>query len=148
VVAGELQAWLREPGGKIVPMSAEEWGADAFPSPDQARARLPNRGYVEMHVIFEAAELDRVFGAVSKVGHSLTSGQVQKRIHEEIERRAKAGELAPSRRKEAIYIAGWSKELKSNNDAHYTSVDGIRTSADFINFYDRMKAKFAPAVEI
>jgi endogenous inhibitor of DNA gyrase (YacG/DUF329 family) len=59
VLGGTLRAALRAPGGKITYPSAEQWRANGFPAPDEARARWEA---VPMHVIFDVGEFDRTFG--------------------------------------------------------------------------------------
>lgn len=61
VLDGTLPAALRAPGGKIVYLSRDEWRAQGFPAPDEAKARLPSRGGIPMHVILVLTELDQAF---------------------------------------------------------------------------------------
>ena len=81
VFADELPAWLREPGGKISRMTAAEWREDGFPAPDEAMARLPSRRHVPMHVIFDVADLERVFAvAETEVGPDVSRPRSPRRV--------------------------------------------------------------------
>lgn len=60
VLAGELLPQLRD-GRAMIQPAAEEWRAEGFPAPDEARARHARRGHIPMFVIFDVVDLDKVF---------------------------------------------------------------------------------------
>jgi hypothetical protein len=78
---------------------------------------------------------------------ALTRAAMRKKVRDEMERRAKAAELAASRRAEAGYIATWAAGLDRNSDRHFTSLEGIRTNRDFIDYYDQLKTSYPTVVE-